>query len=177
MMSLQLIFCVEANQQCKSDFMYIRQTLDRFYDYDNSHVQIRPVYMDGRGNYKTKKTLKKIKDLMKPFLSASSNNQSYVIYCFDSDEYDSKIEDFRFLEQARLFCNSVENYRFVWFCKDIEDVYLGKRIDNHQKAKEVVRFVRRKLINNINVQSLSSSRYYQHQSNLCLVLDEFLTRK
>lgn len=29
-MGLQLIFCVETNKKCKSDYIYIKSTIDRF---------------------------------------------------------------------------------------------------------------------------------------------------
>ena len=53
-MGLQLIFVVETNKKCKSDWIYIKDTIDRFYQYDQAQVKFSPVYMDGKGKYKNK---------------------------------------------------------------------------------------------------------------------------
>ena len=61
-MGLQLIFVVETNKKCKSDWIYIKDTIDRFYQYDQAQVKFSPVYMDGKGKYKNKE--KEISSLM-----------------------------------------------------------------------------------------------------------------
>ena len=38
-MGTQFIFCVETNKQCKSDQIYIRDTIEGFYSYDNAMVK------------------------------------------------------------------------------------------------------------------------------------------
>ena len=50
-MGLQLIFVVETNKKCRSDWIYIKSALEKFYTYDQAHVKLSVVYMDGRGNY------------------------------------------------------------------------------------------------------------------------------
>ncbi|MBP3700418.1 MAG: hypothetical protein J6I64_00870 [Lachnospiraceae bacterium] len=52
-MGLQLIFVVETNKKCKSDWIYIKDTIDCFYCYDQQ-VKLSVVYMDGKGKYKDK---------------------------------------------------------------------------------------------------------------------------
>ena len=47
-MSLQLIFVVETNKTCKSDWIYIKDTIDYFFEYDRTAIKLTPVYMDGR---------------------------------------------------------------------------------------------------------------------------------
>lgn len=42
-MGLQLIFVVETNKKCKSDWIYIKDTIDRFYQYDQAQVKFSPV--------------------------------------------------------------------------------------------------------------------------------------
>ena len=53
-MGLQLIFAVETNKACKSDWIYIKDTISRFYTIDQAHIKLSTVYMDGKSNY-TKK--------------------------------------------------------------------------------------------------------------------------
>ena len=45
-MSLQLIFVVETNKTCKSDWIYIKDTIDYFFEYDRTAIKLTPVYMD-----------------------------------------------------------------------------------------------------------------------------------
>ena len=131
-MGLQLIICVETNKKCNSDFIYIRSTINRFYDVDNANIRITPVYLDGKGKYASGKVKKEVASLKNQYKAAAKNNSSIVIYCFDCDNYDTKTEDLRFLNEAREYCDE-NGFRFVWFCKDIEDVYLGKQISERRK--------------------------------------------
>ena len=102
-MGLQLIFVVETNKNCKSDWIYIKETIERFYQYDQVQIKFSPVYMDGKGKYKNKE--KKVSSLISQYKAASKHNQSQVIFCFDCDEYTSKPEDADFLANARRYCN------------------------------------------------------------------------
>ena len=52
-MGVQFIFVVETNKGCKSDWIYIKETINHFYNYDNN-VKLSEVYMDGKGRYKYK---------------------------------------------------------------------------------------------------------------------------
>lgn len=101
-MGLQLIFVVETNSKCKSDWIYIRDTIERFYRYDRTQVKFSPVYMDGKGKYEKKE--RDIARLLAQYASTSKTNRSKVIYCFDCDDYDSKPDDLNFLNQAKRYC-------------------------------------------------------------------------
>lgn len=172
-MGLQLIICVETNKKCNSDFIYIRSTINRFYDVDNANIRITPVYLDGKGKYASGKVKKEVASFKNQYKAAAKNNSSIVIYCFDCDNYDTKTEDLRFLNEARKYCDE-NGFRFVWFCKDIEDVYLGKQISDNQKKKEAAGFAVKKGIKSIERSSLMEKAFKIHCSNLCLVLDEYL---
>ena len=62
-MGVQFIFVVETNKQCNSDWIYIKDTIEYFYVYERTRVKLSVVYMDGRGNYNSKKKEKEIKRL------------------------------------------------------------------------------------------------------------------
>ncbi len=51
---LQIIFVVESNSTCKSDWIYIKDTIEQFYQYDRAHVKLSVIYMDGKGKYSNK---------------------------------------------------------------------------------------------------------------------------
>ncbi len=175
-MGLQVIFVVETNSKCMSDWIYIKNTINRFYNYDGNNVKLSPIYMNGKGNYKTTKIKKEIGVYISQYTSCSKEHQSKVIYCFDCDDYDFKPEDSKFLEEARDYCNT-QGYDFVWFCKDIECVYLGNRIDRKEKKSQSTAFQRRKGINQVDFKKLQGERYQNNTSNILNVLDQYLVRK
>ncbi len=177
MKRLQLIFCVETNQQKDTDFKYIRNAIDKYYNYRNGNINLVPQYLGGKGRYATEKTVRKINTLIKKFKGGADNGESYVLLCLDCDKYDSDPKDRKFLMEAEKYCGSMPNYRLVWFCRDVEDVFLGHQISDKQKEEEVKRFLAKKLIDNINIDSLLANQYRIHHSNLFLILNQFLIRK
>ena len=59
-MGLQLIFCVETNKSCGSDWIYIKDTIEHFFTYERGQIKFSTVYMNGKGNYMTPKVEKEI---------------------------------------------------------------------------------------------------------------------
>lgn len=168
-MGLQLILCVETNKKTQSDYIYIKETIEHFYKYDSTQVKISPVYMDGKTHYKEKQ--KDINNLIKKYGSVSSCNKSIVIYFFDCDNYDTKKEDEIFLKKVQEYCKA-NGYYFGWFCKDIERVYIGKKVTDKQKGKEAVSFKRTKQINHISKDKLTRKHFVNNTSNICYLLDQ-----
>ena len=68
-MGLQLIFAVETNKKCNSDWIYIKDTIEHFYSYERTQVKFSVVYMDGKGNYNSNKKEKEIKSLTAQYRS------------------------------------------------------------------------------------------------------------
>lgn len=173
-MGLQLIFVVETNKKCKSDWIYIKETIERFFQYDQTQVKFTPVYMDGKGRYKNKE--KEISSFISQYASVSRANSSRVLYCFDCDDYDIKREDSEFLAGIQQYC-SEKRADFIWFCKDVESVYLGKKVGDSQKRNEAATFKAKKGITNVDVCRLSAKDYRVNSSNIINVLSKYLTRK
>lgn len=173
-MALQLIFVVETNSKCKSDWIYIKDTIEHFYKYDLTKTKFTPVYMNGKGNYKNKEN--DIKTLMAQFAHSNKDNQTNVIYCFDCDDYDVNQVDANFLKNAKEYCER-QGYDFVWFCKDIECVYLNKKVIEKEKKKEASAFKEKKAIINVDSAKLSANTYKANASNLMKILDIYLKRK
>lgn len=173
-MGLQLIFVVETNKKCKSDWIYIKDTIDRFFEYNQAQIKFSTVYMDGKGKYKSKE--KEISSLINQYAAGNKTNQSIVIFCFDCDDYDSKPEDAEFLANAKHYCTE-NGYDFIWFCKDIERVYLGKKVNDNQKKKEAATFKAKKLINVVDESKLAVNNYRANTSNIINVIGKYLSRK
>lgn len=167
-MGLQLVFVVETNKKCNSDWIYIKDTIEYFYEYDRTQIKFTVLYMDGKGNYKKKE--KPISQFIKQYKAMSRTNHSKVIYCFDCDDFDSNPDDLRFLKEVERYCGD-KGYEFIWFCKDVEQVYIGKKVDDSQKRKEAAVFKAGKLINKIDHKQLSEERYRTGTSNIMNVLD------
>jgi hypothetical protein len=175
-MGLQLIICVETNKKCNSDYIYIKTSIEHFYSINQGNIKLSPVYFNGKGNYSSKKAINDINKLSKQYSASSEENKSIVLCCFDCDDYDSKPEDMVFLNGAKSFCDQ-NGFRFIWFCKDIEQVYLGKSIPDSSKKKEAESFLRKKKIKDVRINNLKVARYQNGKSNLCAVLDEYLIRQ
>lgn len=171
-MSLQLIFVVETRKSCKSDWIYIKDTIDHFYQIDQAHTKISVVYMDSKSTYRSPKTKKKIQEKISQF----SPRESRVIYCFDCDDYDSKYEDQKFLGDAKQYCKD-KGYDYVWFCKDIEHVYIGERVPDKKKKSVSAGFSVNKRIRNVDTRTLCVDNYRIKSSNIMKVLDTHLNRK
>ena len=169
-MGLQLIFVVEANKKSKTDWIYIKETIDRFYKNDVAHLKLSQVYMDGKNKYLAKE--KEVNSLISQYSVASANNVTKVIYCFDCDDYDSNPVDKGFLEKTQEFCKA-NSYEYVWFCKDIERVYLGKKVEDGHKNSEAAKFKANKLINGVSESRLNGKKISLNMSNILSVLDGY----
>ena len=169
-MGTQFIFVVEADRKCKSDWIYIKDTMDHFYHYDSSNVKLSPVYMAGRGNYKKKE--REIAGLISQYRAGGKANHSNLLYCFDCDDYDTSQKDSEFLKSAEKYCRE-RDAAFVWFCKDVEQVYIGRSIENSQKKKMAAAFKEREQIREIRSRQLSAEVYRNQTSNILRVLDSY----
>ena len=77
-----------------------------------------------------------------------------------------------FLKDAREYCQTM-GYDLVWFCKDVEHVYLGRQIPDSQKQKEAANFKRKKGIATVDMRNLVAQKFRIHGSNIARVLDRY----
>jgi hypothetical protein len=171
-MGSQLIFVVETNKACKSDWIYIKETIEQFFTFEKTQVKLSTVYMGGKGNYNSKKVEKEIKNLITQYSVTGKNNRSSVIYCVDCDDYNNNPDDAKFLESVGKYCDS-KGYDFVWFCKDVEQVYKGKKVDDSQKKETAIEFKIKKEIRNIDTKRLCMDTYQINTSNIIRVFDKY----
>lgn len=112
-----------------------------------------------------------IKGFVNPY-----RGESIIIYCIDCDDYDSKPEDMTFFNAVKQYCAD-QGYELVWFCKDIESVYLGSKIPKSRKKAESVSFRSKGQIRRVNRYKLLSTELSPNTSNIMRILDKYLTRK
>ena len=99
-----------------------------------------------------------------------------IIYFIDTDDWDVSADDSKILEQIQAYC-AENNYDFVFFCKDVEDVFIGKRVANTEKISAIKRFKSTHAIGNMEAKHLEGKRYQVHYSNIMNVLDKYWERR
>ncbi len=65
-MGLQIILWMETNNNSRTDWVYIRETINKYYISSNE-IKITPKFLEGKGNYKAARTIKQIKTLTKEY--------------------------------------------------------------------------------------------------------------
>ena len=168
-MSKFLLICIESPLK-KSDHMYIETFLKKIYNI-NSDIKLKFLSLNGIDNYNKDNTLKRINSE----INASMHSEKHIIYCLDTDNYNSPEYEKR-NKSIQEFCN-VHNYELVWFCKNIEEVFLGKSISKSEKLQEARKFVIGIKNYTIDEQKLLQDKIKNKMSNFLLIFDKYLSRK
>lgn len=170
-MAIQLILCMETNKKSATDDVYILELIRHIYQLNNQ-TKISRIYMGTKTKYKAKNVLQEIKAKTKTYISGETR----VIYCIDTDDHEKNAKHKRELIEISRFCQQ-NGYDLVWFCHDVEDVFLGERIADSRKVSEAGAFKRKGLIKEIPLDRLSGSVEIVHTSNILNILDKYLSRK
>ena len=170
-MAIQMILCVETNKRADTDYIYISETIRHLYKKDK-RITINKVYMGSKTKYKSKEVLRNIKQLTKDF----TIGETKVIYCIDTDAYETNIEHKKAFDDISRFCEE-NGYELIWFCHDIEDVYIGKKVSDSRKVPEAGEFRRKNKIEEMDLEQLSGNIERVHTSNILCILDKYLSRK
>lgn len=170
-MAIQMILCVETNKKADTDTIYISEAINYLYKLNNQ-IKIRKVYMGTKSKYKSKGVLKEIDKWTKMF----TIGETRVIYCIDTDEYEKNVTHAKEFNDINQFCKD-NSYDLIWFCHDVEDVFMGKKISDSQKVHEAGAFRRKNTIRKVSIEKLSSNIARAHTSNILNVLDKYLQRK
>ena len=166
MSNVQYLFCLETNPKSNTDWQYIKKTIDYLLADKESGCRFRALYMEGKNNYKSKPMIKSIKENSKKW-----KGDTEVVYCIDLDKYDINQNDYVFYNKLNDYCER-NGYKLVYFCRDIEEVYLGKRVESSKKAQFASRFFKNGIIDQNLISRLSKDTKNKKTSNLLLVLSE-----
>ena len=170
-MGIQLIFVVESDERSRSDYIYIRGLMERQYSISSSNkIKISSVFMKGKGNYKGTRIRNEVLKLMKSYAHLG---ETHVLFCFDTDNYDSDSTDKKALVEEEAYCRKY-GYEFVWFCHDIEEVFWGESVPNSEKTKKAKQFAIRNIVNDLCVADFQAEEKACHRSNLLLVVERCL---
>lgn len=169
-MGKQLLFCVETDKSTRTDVIYIRETIKHFFGAIPDTVKVDFICMGGKNKYKNRDIVREIKDKTRMYARIGKTE---VIYCVDTDKYESNAVQKKELEEIFRYCDD-NNYRLVWFCHDIEEVYLGKMIENSDKKKASIEFQKNKKIENVDKKNLMYKAMGKAKSNILGVLEELI---
>jgi len=164
-----LVLCVETDKIADTDPKYIDKAIRTFYVVNND-ISIKYVRMNGKGNYNKSSVTTQVKRQF-----TGDFDETCVAYCIDIDN----LADREVLEQNKNikdYCDSL-GYKYIWFCRDVEEVFLHKRVDKSEKKQESIRFSHLRDLGKATELSLSSKTENIYNSNLLCVLDTFMERK
>ena len=161
----QLIFITESD----IDYGYIYNTLKSFYDLSDTRVD--KIYAGGKNKLLDPGIETKIKEKMENFEDVEGISK--VVFCYDTDDFaklkiheenNKKIED---------YCKS-KGYDTIWFCRTVEEVYLGKIINNDKK-QEMIKYVRTHDEDHSILNKPTTK--FKNNSNQIEIFDKYLFRK
>lgn len=170
-MALQIVFCVETNKRAATDSIYIKETIDALY-YVGNDININYVFMGTKTKYNAKEVVKEINSCKREFKIGNT----VVIYCVDTDRYDCDQNHARQLKEIEKYTKD-NGYKLVWFCHDIEEVYIGESVSDDKKVSCAADFKKKEKIKTVNISKFNTREYQKNSTNILLVLDEYLERK
>ena len=159
---IKLVFIMETRSSNKSDWMYIKSSIDYFY-------KPRTFALD-KIFATTKSELISQDTKIKSKIDDSTREVKVIIVA----DYDRK-EDLN--DKIIKYCND-NDYDLVWMNLDVEDVYLGKQVPNNRKKSEAINFQskKHKLLPKLTGLSNPSPLKTRHTTNLLVVLDKYISR-
>ena len=165
-----MLFCVESNKQKQVDWIYIRSLLRNLFVEDKS-ITIRPIFMNGRSNYDSNKVRREILSWAKRGYESVT-----VVLCVDTDYFETKADQKKELEGIGEYCKQ-NNYEFVWFCHDIEEVLIGHSVADSEKVACATNYERKEQYKTVETKRLTGKKYLKGSSNFISVLEKYYKLK
>lgn len=167
-----LIVVTEGDPKREIDWKYIKSFLDYRYGIRNK-VKLKSICLASKSKFQT--ALPKIQNEISRFfkMRPGSSEPVVVCLCFDTDygapaqEQNQRIEEF-----ARA-----HGYRLAWMHRDVEEVFLGRRIPDKEKVRASDAFVNKQGIASVGLHKLLASKFDGAPygvSNIAVVFDELL---
>ena len=170
-MAIQIIICVESDKRAQTDNVYIKETLNRFYIINNQ-ININYVNMGGKSKYNSKDTKKQIKEYLRDY----KLGKSVVVLCVDTDQIETNYEQKIEFDQIKEYAKN-NQYELVWFCHDVEEVYIGKTVSKDIKKNVSIDFKKKNQMEAVDAGCLKCSSVRKGRSNILLIFDKYLERK
>ena len=160
---IELVIVMETRASSKSDWMYIKSTID--YYYKPRTYSLKKIFA------KTKTELIKQDTKINNQIS-NTQRTSKVIICADYD----RDEEINLI--IKKYCTD-NSYDLVWMNLDVEDVYLGRQVSKNCKTKEAISFqkISDKILPKLENLSINDPLSLRHSSNILVILDKYLERR
>ncbi len=160
---IELILIMETRSSNKSDYMYIKSTLD--YYYEPRTYGIKKIFATTKSLLiKQEKKIEKLCNM--------TERKPVIIVIADYDQ-DEPLNDI-----ITKYCLN-KSYDLIWMNSDVEEVYLGEKISRKDKEKKAIAFQikKNKLIPKLNNLSETNPLNKSKSSNILTILDKYLMRK
>ena len=86
------------------------------------------------------------------------------------------MDDMTFYKKLIEFTKS-KSFEFIWFCRCVEEVYVGMCVSDEEKTSTAIRFRSKNMIDSINKERLEYNEAYKCTSNILNVLNKYLIKK
>lgn len=181
MAELQLIFVVETSSDDKTDNIYLRLILDYFFTSVSKEygceVNIKTIFLNGKQHYRDKKILNNIANQTRMFASYNEGAITKTIYLIDTDSINKTYEIGSYFHNVQQFCLE-HGFELVWFCKNAENVFLGKEVDQIDNKTEAAKsFAKNNEIKRIDRNYLCKTEIEYKCSNILIVIGKYLKEK
>ena len=169
---MQIVILVESKSSADIDYQYIRSFIKKNYPSQDRHVKLNHINLNSKTRLEASQ--KQIEDKLTSYAFANPGEKQFVGCCLDTDT--GKTSDPNRNKRCAAFCKK-HGYELVWFHRDIEEVFIGKRVKDNQKVREAKNFVSQRKIESLNLQfflnvDIESSNY--RHTNLKAVFDEIM---
>lgn len=167
---MQIILICECDSKSRSDYHYIKATIDKNYDLREKNIKLSPIYLAGKGNWNKKE--RQINDYRSKYRSTGGTK---VIFCLDYDDPKKTNNSIAKNNEIEKYCEQ-KDYELVWFNGNIEQVFLGRDIRKSEKVKEAEKFLSSRKIKTFDTNKLSINKITLKikGSNLLVVLDKLI---
>lgn len=132
---MQLIVVYETKKNANTDAIYFNRYLDDVFPSLKGHIKKSAVYLESKTRYAD--ALKTITSLQKKYAFLNPNERQEVLYCVDTDYGNDGVAELN--KRIAAFCQD-KGFHLAWFHRDVEEVFLGERVDKREKVQRAKRF-------------------------------------
>lgn len=94
----------------------------------------------------------------------------------DTDEIEKEQSSRQYLKDITEYCKD-NDFELIWFCRTIEEVFIGNKISGNIKTENAIKFQR--TINNVDFTKIrldSNDKKFKN-SNLLIIVNKYLNKK
>ncbi|MDD3348766.1 MAG: hypothetical protein RBR48_06230 [Bacilli bacterium] len=167
---MQIIIVCECKSKSKSDYHYIKATIDKNYDLRGKNIKLSPIYLEGKGDWN-----KKERRINYYRCKYKSTGETKVVFCLDYDDPKKTKNNIAKNKEIEKYCRQ-KDYELVWFNGNIEQVFLGRDIKKSEKVKEAEKFLSSRQIETLDMNKLSINKITLETkgSNLFVILNKLI---